>query len=333
MNRIRLATIVLLSSCLVAVALPGDEKPAAQAAAPPSTFEPAELTAAGGTLYGTLLLPGGTGRVPAVLLIAGSGPTDRNGNSSALPGANDSLRLLAEGMADNGIASLRYDKRGIAQSARAVGSESDLRFDTYVDDAAAWCDRLRKDARFSAVLIAGHSEGSLIGMVAAKRCNAEGFISINGAGRPAADVLRTQLAGKLPADLAAQSEAVLRSLEQGKTTHEVPAQLNALYRPSVQPYLISWFRYDPVKAIAALDVPVLVIQGTTDVQVSADDAKRLAGANPKARLLLVEGMNHVLKDIPLDRQAQMESYNNPKLPLAAPVIPAIVDLVRGAVKK
>jgi len=155
------------------------------------------------TLHSTLLLPKDTTKpMPIVLLISGSGPTDRNGNSPMLPGKNNSLLMLAEGLASNGISSLRYDKRGVGESAGAMVAEADLRLDTYVDDAMSWCEQLRKDKRFSVVIIAGHSEGSLIGMLAAKRCNADGFISISGAGRAAADILRTQLAGKLPPELA-----------------------------------------------------------------------------------------------------------------------------------
>ena len=236
------------------------------------------------SLHSTLLLPKETEKqMPVVLFISGSGPTDRDGNSPMLPGKNNSLLMLAEGLAMNGIASLRYDKRGVGESAKAMVAEADLRFETYIDDAVAFCEQLRADKRFSAVVIAGHSEGSLIGMVAAKRCNASGFISIAGAGRPAADILRTQLAGKLPPELATQSDAILKDLEAGSTTDKPPVELSALYRPSVQPYLISWFRYDPAKSIAALSVPVLIVQGTTDIQVSVDDAKRLAAAAPQAR--------------------------------------------------
>ena len=210
---------------------------------PPVAAAPADKT-----LHSTLLLPKDTSKpMPVVLLLSGSGPTDRNGNSPILPGKNNSLLMLAEGLASNGIASLRYDKRGVGESAGAMVSESELRFETYVDDAMSWCEQLRKDKRFSAVVIAGHSEGSLIGMLAAKRCNADGFISISGAGRAAADILRTQLAGKLPPELAKQSDAILKDLEAGKTTENAPPELAALYRPSVQPYLISWFRYDPAK--------------------------------------------------------------------------------------
>ncbi|MEA2341920.1 MAG: uncharacterized protein QOF63_89 [Thermoanaerobaculia bacterium] len=281
------------------------------------------------TLHSTLLLPKDTTKpMPIVLLISGSGPTDRNGNSPMLKGKNNSLLMLAEGLASNGIASLRYDKRGVGESASAMVAEADLRFDTYVDDALSWCEQFRKDKRFTAVIIAGHSEGSLIGMLAAKRCNADGFVSISGAGRAAADILRTQLAGKLPPELATQSDAILKNLEAGKTTENPPPQLDAIYRPSVQPYMISWFRYDPAKWIAALTVPVLIVQGTTDLQVTVDDAKLLAAANPKAKLLLIEGMNHVLKEVPDDRDKQIASYSNPDLRLAPEFLVSVVDFVR-----
>jgi pimeloyl-ACP methyl ester carboxylesterase len=281
------------------------------------------------TLHSTLLLPKDTSKTtPVVLLLSGSGATDRNGNSPMLHGKNNALLMLAEGLAANGIASLRYDKRGVGESAGAMVAEADLRLDTYVDDALSWCEQLRKDKRFSAVIIAGHSEGSLIGMLAAKRCGADGFVSISGAGRSAADILRTQLAGKLPPELAVQSEAIITNLEAGKTTENPPPALDAIYRPSVQPYLISWFRYDPTKWIAALTVPVLIVQGTTDLQVGVDDAKRLAAANPKAKLLVIEGMNHVLKEVPADREKQIASYSNPDLRLAPEFLAGVVDFVR-----
>jgi len=151
-------------------------------------------------------------------------------------------------------------------------------------------------------------------------------------GEPAADVLRTQLKTQLPPELAAKNEAVLQALEQGKKPESTPPELEMLYRESVQPYLISWFKYDPAKEIAGLHVPVLLIQGTTDIQVTVDDARKLAAAYPKAKLLIVDGMNHVMKVVPADRQAQIASYSDPSLMLAPQVVPAIVELVHMAVK-
>jgi pimeloyl-ACP methyl ester carboxylesterase len=331
MTTSRIVTLFLALMLAAPVARP--EPVQVQPQPQPPTSEAVELSAGPGTVYGTLLLPSrAKGPVPVVLLISGSGPTDRDGNSKMLPGPNNSLKLLAEGLASNGIASLRYDKRGIGASTKALGAESDIRFDYYVDDAAALCERLRNDPRFSGVVIAGHSEGSLIGMIAAKRCKAAGFVSIAGVGEPAADVLRTQLKTQLPPELAAKNEAVLHALEQGKRPESVPPELETLYRESVQPYLISWFKFDPTKEIAALTVPVLLIQGTTDIQVSVDDARKLAAADPNAKLLLVEGMNHLMKSVAADRHSQLSSYSDPTLPLAPQVVPAIVELVHTAVR-
>ncbi|MBC7919855.1 MAG: alpha/beta fold hydrolase [Ferruginibacter sp.] len=283
---------------------------------PPITSEPVVLETSTGRLYGTVDLPRSAAPFPVALLIAGSGPTDRDGNSAALPGANNSLKLLAQGLATQGIASVRYDKRGIAESAKAGTSETDLRFDTYVDDAVRWGKQLREDKRFSKLVVIGHSEGALIGTVATQKMQADAFISIAGAGRPAPQLILDQVKGKLPPDLQRQTERVLQRLTEGKTTGEVPAPLAALFRPSVQPYLISWFRYDPAQEIAKITVPTLVVQGTTDVQVSTEEAKLLAKAKPAAKLLIVEGMNHVLKEVPLDNAQQVKSYRDATLPVA-----------------
>src|SRR5262245_27814461 len=161
----------------IALALAGQISSSAQG---PSE-SPVKLTTATGTIAGTLTVPATPGKVPVALIIAGSGPTDRDGNTSALPGKNDAYKLLAAGLANGGIASVRYDKRGIGESqAAASGGEAALRFDMYIDDAAAWVDQLRRDARFSKVIVVGHSEGSLLGMIAARKAKADGFVSIAG---------------------------------------------------------------------------------------------------------------------------------------------------------
>jgi pimeloyl-ACP methyl ester carboxylesterase len=291
--------------------------------------EPVTMTTPTGVVHGTLLVPATPAPpLPIVLLIAGSGPTDRDGNSPLLPGANNSLKLLAEGLAAKGIASLRYDKRGIAASRAAGPSESDLRFDTYVDDAVAWIRQVRTDRRFSTVTAVGHSEGSLIGMVAADRAKASGFVSIAGAGRAAQDILREQLGRQLPAPMMASAERAIAALAAGHLADSTPPELASLFRPSVQPYLISWFRYDPGVEVARLRIPMLIVQGTTDIQVSVDDAKRLAAAAPAATLLLIDGMNHVLKSVPADLAAQRRSYGDPALPVMPQLVDAIAELVR-----
>jgi uncharacterized protein len=280
-----------------------------------------------GTIHGSLLLPSTAGPHPLVLIHAGSGPTDRNGNSASVSGANNSLKLLAEALAARGIASVRYDKRGIAASAAAASSESELRFDTYVEDATAWINQLRKDSRFRTITVLGHSEGSLIGMLAAERAQADAFISLAGPARRASDVLRDQLRPQLPAELWQHSERILAELEQGRTTADVPPALASLYRPSVQPYLISWFRYTPAEEIKRVPGRVLIAQGTTDIQVSVNEAHALKQARPDAALAIIDGMNHVLKLVPHNSAQQSASYSDPTLPVAPRLVEHVADLV------
>ncbi|MBK1689215.1 alpha/beta fold hydrolase [Rubrivivax gelatinosus] len=290
--------------------------------------EAMQLETPTGAVHGTLLRPDDAPRPLVALIVAGSGPTDRDGNNP-MAGRNDSLKRLAQALADAGIASLRYDKRGIAASAAAGSDESALRFDDYVDDAAAWATRLAQDGRFVAVAIVGHSEGATIAALTAAKAPVAGVVSIAGPGEPAAATLRRQLAGRLPPELAERNEALLTALEAGRLVGEVPPALAALYRPSVQPYLISWFRQRPAAAVAALRAPCLIVQGDTDLQVSLADAQALQAAQPACRLVRVAGMNHVLKAVPADRPQQLASYADPALPLAPGLAEALIPFLKG----
>jgi len=265
-------------------------------------------------IYGTLETPKGTQPVPVALIISGSGPTDRDGNS-AIAGKNNSLKMLAEVLAAKGIASVRYDKRGVAARAGIRPKEEEIRFEVFIKDAEEWGRLLLQDRRFSMLIITGHSEGALIGSVACKRIGAQGFISIAGAGRPAFEVIYTQLKKNTLPELLSEANIILDHLKKGETTDRVPPSLMYLFRPSIQPYLISWFRYDPAHELSQLTVPVLIVQGTTDLQVSILDAELLSKANKSARLLIIDGMNHVLKTVPNDLELQIKSYSNPGLPI------------------
>src|SRR4029079_17049732 len=236
------------------------------------------LTTPTAKIFGTIELPAGRDPVPVVLIIAGSGPTDRNGNSRVLPGANNSLKMLADGLAARGIASLRYDKRAIGQSVVPGMKEEDLRFTNYVDDASGWIKQLRSDKRFSTITVAGHSEGSLIGMIAAHDAGGDAFISLEGAGRNARDIIQEQLAAQMPPEGVRNAREMMDRVAKGERIDSIPPGLSALLRPSVQPYLPSWFKYTPSDEIAKLDIPVMIVQGTHDIQTSMEDSRRLAEA-------------------------------------------------------
>lgn len=286
---------------------------------------PITLQTETGNIEGTLLVPESKNKVPLVLIIAGSGPTDRDGNNPVMK--NNSLKMLAEGLVENGIASVRYDKRGIGESKNAGVSESELRFEHYVQDAQAWVDFLSKDSRFSEMIILGHSEGSLIGMIAAQNPEVDKFISLAGVGTPAGEIIREQLKPQPPFVLE-QSLPILEKLEKGETVAEVPPMLFSLFRPSVQPYLISWFRYDPRQELAKLNKPVLIIQGTTDLQVGVADAEKLANATKRAELRILEGMNHILKEAESDRAKNIATYSMADLPLKTDLVKSVIEFIR-----
>ncbi|MBV9811540.1 MAG: alpha/beta fold hydrolase [Acetobacteraceae bacterium] len=278
-------------------------------------------------LAGTLTLPAGEERVPGVLLIAGSGPTDRNGNQPGM--VNDAYRKLADGLAACDVATLRTDKRGIALSAAAEPDEANLTVETYVQDTLRWLDWLRAQPRIGNVALIGHSEGALIATLAAQRMSVSRLVLLAGAGRPAGEVLREQLATlALAPVLRRKADQMIALLERGETDDEPPPALAALFRPSVQPYLVSWFRLDPVQELARVTAPTLVVQGTTDVQVPVSDAQRLAGARNGIRLDIVDGMNHVLRSAPADWRANVATYTDASLPLAPALVPTLCAFLR-----
>ena len=279
-------------------------------------------------IKGTLSVPSKGKIFPLVIIIAGSGPTDRNGNSGSAVTSN-SYKILADSLLQHNIASLRYDKRGIAESVDSTVKEENMVFETYITDAADWVNLLKKDKRFSAIIIAGHSEGSLVGMVASANKKVDKYISIAGTGEPVYETLKKQLAMQ-PEAIKKSCYAILDTLVSGKIATNVPPILNSLFRLSVQPYLISWFKYDPKREIAKLTIPVLIINGTTDIQVAVDNAKTLHDACKQSKLVIIEGMTHLLKEGPADRDKNIALYNTtPNEPIKTGLVEAIVNFIKA----
>ncbi len=286
------------------------------------------LKTATGDISGTLTFPANLKSAPVVLIIAGSGPTDRDGNSTIGLKTN-TYKYIAEGLVKEGIACVRFDKRAIGKSRLATTSEDKLRFETYINDVVQWVSYLKNDKRFTRIILAGHSEGSLIGIVAAEKAKVSGLISIAGVAVPADQLLREQLKGKFPPSLLMESNKILDSLKAGKTIKIQSPELNSLFRPSVQPYMISWMKYNPSNEISKLKIPVLIVQGTTDLQVAPENAKLLKAAKPDARLKIFENMNHVLKECGQDTQTNISTYKNPDLPLKSGLMEEMVKFVKS----
>lgn len=298
----------------------------ANAAAPGVVQRPITLDTDEGQLFGTLLLPKSSKPVPVVLIIAGSGPTDRDGNNPE-GGRNDNLKRLAIILAQNNIASVRYDKRGVAASKAATPDERDLSVERYAADVEAWAQKLRANSRLSRLILLGHSEGALVASLAAEKARAAAVISVAGSGRPVDQVLREQFQERLPPELLQRGNQLLNTLKAGETDANVPPELQVVFRPSVQPYLISLFRQDPAAAFGRVKVPALIVQGRNDIQVGVEDAQLLHKARPQAELALIEGMNHVFRIVPQDLEQQMISYRNPTAPLADQLTQRIVHFI------
>ena len=290
------------------------------------------LTATGpqGPLAGTLLDAGVL--APVVLIIPGSGPTDRDGNNplgvTAAP-----YRLLAEALATKGVSTVRIDKRGLGGSKAAVADGNKVTIADYATDTHNWVASIRKRTGQRCVWLLGHSEGSLIALAAAQQPDGIcGVISVSGAGRRLSDVIREQLrANPANAPLLDSAMTALEALERGQHV-DVSAMhpaLQKLFAPQVQDYLIDMFRQNPASLAAALKVPLLIVQGERDLQVSTADAKALAAAQPKARLVLLPQMNHVLKDVATDdRAANLATYADSSLPVDRDAVEAIAGFVK-----
>lgn len=283
-----------------------------------------------GALRGTMLAPASDSRA-VVLIVPGSGPTDRDGNNPMGVRAAP-YRLLAEDLARHGIASVRIDKRGMFGSAGAVPDANAVTIADYVRDVRAWVVATRARTGAECVWLLGHSEGGLLALVAGQQPESIcGLILVAATGRPIGTVLREQLrANPANAPLLDQAMAALDSLEGGRRveTAGMHPALMPLFAPPVQNYLIDLLSYDPARLVEQVRLPVLVLQGQRDIQVTETDARRLAAANPTARLVLIPEANHVLKAVATDdRTANAATYADPSLPLAPGIVDAIADFV------
>ena len=285
-----------------------------------------------GPLRGTLLAPAPSGAV--VLIIPGSGPTDRDGNNP-MGVAAAPYRLLAEGLAARGVTTIRIDKRGMFGSAAAIPDANRVSIPDYAADVHQWARVARARTGAPCVWVLGHSEGGLVALFAGQQTDDLcGVILVSAGGRPIGTVIREQLrANPANAPLLDQAMGALDSLEAGRrvSTEGMNPALMPLFAPAVQDYLINLLSYDPARLAQTVRLPVLIVQGQRDLQVTEVDARRLAEANPAARLVLIPNANHVLKRVAADdRAANFATYGDASLPLAPGIVDAVAEFVTAA---
>jgi hypothetical protein len=218
-------------------------------------------------------------------------------------------------------------------SKAAIADPNKVTIGDYAKDVHSWVKSIRDRTGAKCVWVLGHSEGSLVALVAGQQPDGIcGIISVSGAGRKLGDVVREQLrSNPANAPILDSAMAALDRLERGEhvDVSVMHPALQRLFAPQVQDFLIDDLRYEPATLAASLKIPLLIAQGERDVQVSVADAKRLAAAQPKAKLVLLPSMNHVLKDVSTDdRDANVATYADPSLPVDPGLVDAIAMFVR-----
>jgi alpha/beta superfamily hydrolase len=271
---------------------------------------------------GTLLSPNNVDKPKLAIIIAGSGPTDRDGNQNFM--RNNSLKKLAESLTDKGIATFRYDKR-IVKQIRRNKVDPNIKFDDFVTDAISVVDYFKEENKYSKVYVIGHSQGSLVGMLASKD-RADGFISLAGAGQSIDQVITEQISAMDPT-LTDATKKAFESLKAGKTTTNYPPPLAPVFRADVQHFIINWMQYNPQEVIKALDIPVLIINGTSDLQVSVAEAQLLKAASETSEIEIIDKMNHVLFIIEGDQLVNSKSYNESSRKISEVLITIISSFI------
>ena len=274
------------------------------------------------SIHGTLLESADSNSVLSII-ISGSGPTDRDGNNTSLK--SDYLKMLAEGLFENGISSYRYDKRGVGNSIGNIQSGNDIKFIDYINDVVSIINHFKDIKEYKQIVVIGHSEGALIGMIAS-RLIADSFISISGAGEDYLTLIQRQLSIQ-PPYVKSMSDPIIEKLKNKELVDSVPPLLNSLFNPDNQRFLIDANRYKPVEEISKLNIPVLIVQGSNDIQIEIKDAQLLHNAAKKSRIEIIQGMNHVFRQAPENRLLNMQTYGNPELSIDDSLVNLIVHFL------
>ena len=282
-------------------------------------------------IFGMLTLPENEELKTICIIVPGSGPTDMDGNNVAGL-KTDCYKLLAEKLKEGGIASFRYDKRSVGKSIPKNKDEVII-FDTMVNDVVSIIFAIKEMKQFERIYLVGHSEGSLISLLASKAEPVDGIISVSGVGKNAVELLIDQLQKQLSTPLVKDAKKIIKSLKKGNFYKgDIPVLLQSLFNVANQSYFIFWFKYDPKKEISSIKIPCLILHGSRDSQVDFSNSKLLKFGNKNARFKIIENMTHVLKEIK-NRNEEQATYIDPSYPIPQDLIDEILGFIRGNTRK
>jgi pimeloyl-ACP methyl ester carboxylesterase len=278
-----------------------------------------------GNIDAVLTTPPGVERPPVALLIAGSGSTDHDGNGPQAKPAT--LKKLADQLAERKIATLRYDKRGAGGWKPEFGKPEDFRFKDYVDDAVSLVNYLKNGGKFARVVVAGHSEGGLVAILAAQQVQIDRLVLLVTAARRQGDLLKAQLEKRqIPPDILDPVVKAIDSIMAGQIVDPPPRGL--AIAPSMQPSLASALTVDPIDPLKSIARPTLIVGGGHDVQVARLDFVALSAASPLAKTIWLPDMNHVLVDV-TDESDNLAAYNQPERAIDPAMIDAVATFIQA----
>jgi uncharacterized protein len=275
-----------------------------------------------GAIDAVLTTPPDVERPPVVLLIAGSGSTDHDGNGPQAKPAT--LKKLSEQLVARKMATLRYDKRGAGGWKPEFGRPEDFRFKDFVEDAVALVNYLRGSRKFSQVSVAGHSEGGLVAILTARRVPIDRLVLLVTAARRQGDLVKAQLGKKLSPDRLQPIVQAIDAMMAGQIVDPPPQGL--AIAPSMQPGIASAFTEDPIDPLKLIEQPTLIIGGGRDLQVARLDFIALSAASPLAKTLWLPDMNHVLVDV-TDEDDNLAAYNQPERALDTLMVDSVANFL------
>ncbi|NHF61356.1 alpha/beta hydrolase [Flavobacteriaceae bacterium TP-CH-4] len=273
---------------------------------------------------GTLSYIDSPEKQPLAIFVHGSGTIDRDGNAPNFPGNANYLRTLADSLNVRGIAFYRYDKRSATVS--NLEKMADDTIDDLVADVRIAINHFKNDARFSSITLIGHSQGSLVAMLAIDGSVSK-YVSLAGAGQSIDHILVEQL-GRQQEDMGKTARRYFDELRQTDTILEVNPFLQVIFAPRNQKFLKHWMMIDPTEEIAKVTIPILIVNGDADMQVEVTDAEKLHAAAPGSRLQIIPKMNHVLKKVNTI-SGNMESYSDEKFPLSVLLVETLEEFIKS----